>query len=149
MNVRMFVEIPAYSLIKYEFDKECELFYADRLLDFPYPAAYGFIPSTIADDQDPLDVFLIGEAGQIVTQGSVLNLEVVGMIKFIDNGEIDHKILAKFEKSTVNLPSTIMDLEFFLSNYKTTPVEVQEFVDKEEAEEYIKLCRRRYEGINS
>lgn len=142
-EIRMFVEIAKGSQIKYELDKETGLLVADRLTPIRYPASYGFINCTLADDNDPLDVFLLGN--DVPVPGTVLNLKVDGMIEFIDNGEKDHKILAKFEQDYVRM-SQIGDVVEFLQDYKPQiETKVGDLLDREKALEYIQYCRRKYE----
>lgn len=88
------IEIPANSKIKYEIDKETGLLMVDRILhsSVHYPCNYGLFPQTYCDDGDPLDVLVIGQA--TVLPLSIMRVRPVGVIRMVDGGEGDDKILA-------------------------------------------------------
>jgi len=92
--VNVIIEIPKASHNKYEFDKERGVFRLDRVLYSPvyYPADYGFIPQTIADDGDPLDILVIGD--DPLFAGCLLEARPIGLLKMVDNDEKDLKVLA-------------------------------------------------------
>jgi inorganic pyrophosphatase len=92
--VRMVVEIPKNSTNKYEYDAESGLFRLDRTLYSPvhYPGDYGFIPGTISDDGDPLDVIALVEEPSF--SGCLIEVRPIGMLKMIDSRKHDQKILA-------------------------------------------------------
>ena len=92
--VNAIIEIPKGSHNKYEFNEEQGIFKLDRVLYSPvhYPADYGFIPQTIADDGDPLDILVIGDDPLFV--GCLLETRPIGILKMVDDGENDKKILA-------------------------------------------------------
>ena len=122
------VEIPKGSKNKYELDKETGLIILDRILytSTHYPANYGFIPRTLGDDGDPLDVLLLcSEALEPLT---LVRCYPIGMMKMIDNGRGDEKIIAiPFDDPTYNvytdisqLPKHIFDeMGHFCSVYKS------------------------------
>lgn len=87
------VEIPKDSQNKYEIDKKTGMISLDRVLYSPmhYPADYGFIPETLAEDGDPADVMILGS--DPLFPGCVVKVRPVGMLNMIDNGEQDNKIL--------------------------------------------------------
>ncbi|MDP3902312.1 MAG: inorganic diphosphatase [bacterium] len=87
------IEIPKNSQNKYELDKETGMVKLDRVLYSPmhYPADYGFIPETLAEDGDPADVIILG--GNPLFPGCVVKVRPIGMLKMIDSGEQDNKIL--------------------------------------------------------
>ena len=87
------VEIPKGSQNKYEFDEKTGVFKLDRVLYSPthYPTDYGFIPETRSQDGDHLDVLIIG--GYPLFVGCVLVVRPVGILKMVDNGDEDFKIL--------------------------------------------------------
>lgn len=92
--VRMIVEIPKNSSNKYEYDAALGLFRLDRALYSPmhYPGDYGFIPGTLADDGDPMDVLaLVAEPS---FTGCVFEVRPVGILNMEDNAEGDQKVLA-------------------------------------------------------
>src|SRR5258707_4545587 len=92
--VRMIVEIPKNSANKYEYDGQLGVFRLDRALYSPlhYPGDYGFIPGTLAEDADPLDVLtLVDEASY---PGVLIFVRPVGMLSMVGHDEQDPKILA-------------------------------------------------------
>src|SRR3954451_10756260 len=88
------VEIPMGSSIKYELDKETGMLRVDRILYSAvyYPANYGFVPQTLAEDDDPLDVLVLCQ--EPVVPLTLVHARAIGMMTMIDGGKKDHKILA-------------------------------------------------------
>jgi len=88
------IEIPLEGINKYEYDKKLHVFRLDRNLHSPvhYPGDYGFIPSTLADDGDPLDVLVLVDAPSFT--GCVQDVRPIGMLEMMDQGKRDEKILA-------------------------------------------------------
>lgn len=88
------IEIPAGSKIKYEIDKDSGLLKVDRILSSSvhYPCNYGLFPKTYCDDGDPLDVLVIGQLP--VLPMSIMTVRPVGVVRMIDGGEGDDKIIA-------------------------------------------------------
>lgn len=88
------VEIPMGSSVKYELDKETGLLKLDRILYSAvyYPANYGFIPQTLAEDDDPLDVLVLCQ--EAVAPMTLVKSRAIGLMTMIDSGKKDHKILA-------------------------------------------------------
>ncbi len=88
------IEIPKGSNHKYEYDKNLNVFRLDRILFSPvhYPGAYGFVPQTLAEDGDPLDVVVIID-GETFT-GCVIEVRPLGVLVMRDDMGLDHKILA-------------------------------------------------------
>ena len=88
------IEIPLESTNKYEYDKTLGVFRLDRNLYSPvhYPGDYGFIPSTLSDDGDPLDVLVLVDAASFC--GCVMEVRPVGVLDMLDQGVPDEKILA-------------------------------------------------------
>lgn len=88
------IEIPMGSSVKYELDKETGLLRLDRMLYSAvyYPANYGFIPQTLAEDDDPLDVLVLCK--EPVDPLTLVNARAIGLMTMIDSGKKDHKILA-------------------------------------------------------
>ncbi len=124
------IEIPANSSpIKYEIDKDMGAVLVDRFMATPmfYPANYGFIPHTLSDDGDPLDVLVV--TPYPVVPGSVIRCRPIGMLNMKDEAGEDTKVLAvPHGKLTtlydhVNEPSDLPELlikqiEHFFENYK-------------------------------
>jgi len=88
------IEIPMGSSNKYELDKETGLLKLDRVLysAVHYPANYGFIPQTLADDGDPLDVLVLG--AEPVYPLTLVKARAIGLMVMKDQDELDHKIIA-------------------------------------------------------
>jgi inorganic pyrophosphatase len=88
------IEIPLGSSNKYELDKRTGMLRLDRVLYSAvyYPANYGFIPQTLADDGDPLDVLVLG--AEPVAPLTLVAGRAIGLMTMIDQGELDHKIVA-------------------------------------------------------
>ncbi|HET7598742.1 MAG TPA: inorganic diphosphatase [Gemmatimonadales bacterium] len=93
-RVTAVVEIPANERNKYELDKELGVFRLDRVLfsAVQYPGDYGFIPRTLADDGDPLDVLVLMTIP--VFTGCLVEARPVGLFHLIDRGTPDEKVLA-------------------------------------------------------
>jgi inorganic pyrophosphatase len=92
--INAIVEIPLGEVNKYEYDKTLHLFRLDRNLHSPvhYPGDYGFIPSTLSGDGDPLDVLVLVDAPSFA--GCLIEVRPIGMLEMIDQGKLDEKILA-------------------------------------------------------
>lgn len=92
--VRMIVEIPKGSVNKYEYDGELGLFRLDRSLYSPvhYPGDYGFVPGTLAEDRDPLDVLALVSEPSFT--GCLIEVRPVGVLNMVDSEENDQKIIA-------------------------------------------------------
>ncbi len=88
------IEIPMGSKVKYELDKSTGLLRLDRMLysAVHYPANYGFIPQTYAEDDDPLDVLVLCQ--EPVAPLTLVQARAIGSMVMVDGGKRDHKILA-------------------------------------------------------
>ena len=88
------IEIPAEGINKYEYDKTLHVFRLDRNLYSPvhYPGDYGFIPSTLSEDGDPLDVLVLVDAPSF--PGCVMQVRPIGLLEMLDQGVPDEKVLA-------------------------------------------------------
>jgi len=88
------VEIPFGSSVKYELDKASGLIKLDRVLYSAvyYPANYGFIPQTLAEDDDPLDVLVLCQ--ETVVPLTLIHARTIGLMTMIDAGKKDHKVIA-------------------------------------------------------
>ncbi|MBQ2876459.1 MAG: inorganic diphosphatase [Clostridia bacterium] len=150
------IEISKGSKKKYELDKETGYIILDRILytSTHYPANYGFIPRTYGDDNDPLDVLLL--CSEPLEPMSLVRAYPIGVIKMIDNGRCDEKIIAiPFNDPTYNkytnidqLPSHIFDeMRHFFSVYKNLEhkeTAVDEVSGPEEALRIIRLAIAKY-----
>ncbi len=133
------IEIPMGSSIKYELDKETGLLRLDRILYSAvyYPANYGFIPQTLAEDDDPLDVLVLCQ--EPVAPLTLVKARAIGLMTMIDSGKRDHKILAVavddpefngFQEASELPPHRLAMLRRFFQDYKMLEgkaVEVEEF----------------------
>jgi inorganic pyrophosphatase len=92
-DINVVIEIPQGSQVKYELDKESGALFVDRFLFTPmaYPAAYGFIPGTLADDGDPADAMVL-TPGPVVP-GAVIRARPIGMLMMEDESGVDEKII--------------------------------------------------------
>src|SRR5450432_186346 len=88
------IEIPMGSSVKYELDKQTGLLRLDRILYSAvyYPANYGFIPQTFAEDDDPLDVLVLCQ--EAVVPLPIIHARAIGLMTMFDAGKQDHKIIA-------------------------------------------------------
>lgn len=150
------VEIPMGSNVKYELDKETGLLKLDRILysAVHYPASYGFIPQTLAEDEDPLDVLVLCQ--EAVAPLTLVNSRASGLMTMIDAGKRDHKILAVavddpefngFQQASELPPHRLALLRRFFQDYKTLEkrtVEVNEFQPAETAWPVIEDALERY-----
>lgn len=110
-NFMTVIEIPKGSKTKYELDKQTGLLKLDRILHTSthYPANYGFIPRTYADDLDPLDVLVL--CSETITPLTLIQCYPIGVITMLDNGRNDEKIIAiPFNDPTYNTYNDISEL---------------------------------------
>ncbi len=110
-NVNVVIEIPEGSSVKYEIDKESGLLFVDRFVHTAmfFPFNYGFIPHTLSEDGDPIDVLLISE--QPVIAGCVVPARPIGMLDMEDESGHDTKILAVPTKSVDPWYAHIEDID--------------------------------------
>lgn len=92
--VQAIIEIPKGSRAKYELDKETGMLRLDRVLysSVFYPANYGFIPQTLGEDHDPLDILVLSQID--IQPMCIVRAKVIGVMHMIDNNEADDKIIA-------------------------------------------------------
>lgn len=150
------IEIPKGSKVKYELDKQSGLLKLDRILHTSthYPANYGFIPRTYADDLDPLDVLVL--CSEVIDPMTIVQCYPIGVITMLDNGRNDEKIIAiPFNDPSYNsyteiaeLPKHIFDeMTHFFSVYKALENKetvVDEVKGKTDAIEIIKSAINSY-----
>ena len=94
-DINVIIEIPAYAPpIKYEVDKHTDAIWVDRFVAtcMQYPANYGYINNTLADDGDPVDVLVVTPHPLMV--GSVIRSRPIGVLRMQDDGGVDAKVLA-------------------------------------------------------
>ncbi|MEE3704981.1 inorganic diphosphatase [Campylobacter sp. CX2-8023-23] len=153
------IEIPYGSNIKYEIDKDSGAVVVDRVLYSAmfYPANYGFIPSTLADDGDPADILVLNEYP--LQAGSVIPCRLIGVLVMEDESGMDEKLLAvpvskidpRYEdiKSIDDLPKATLDkIKNFFETYKMLEpnkwVKVKGFEDANKAKDILDAAIKAY-----
>ncbi len=158
--VNTIVENNVGSLNKYELITESGQLKLDRVgySSLVYPFAYGAIPMTWDEDNDPLDIFIVNVTEQFVP-GTLVEIRILGVMKFIDGGEVDDKIIGVVNADKRNAHiQTLADLgeyfqketQYFWEHYKDlkkpgTGV-VKGFFDTTEAVKVIEECKKRYDN---
>lgn len=147
--VNAIIEIPQGARHKYEIDKETGLLKLDRIIysSFHYPVNYGFIPQTLGDDKDPLDILVITSLP--VQPLTLMEAKIIGVMQMIDNGDGDDKLIAvaandpsvSHWNNIDQLPKHFFDeLRHFFEEYKrleNKTVQVNEFGSKEMAKKIV------------
>ena len=155
-TVRMIVEIPKNSTNKYEYDGELGMFRLDRALYSPmhYPGDYGFIPGTLAEDDDPLDVLCLVQEPSFT--GCLVMVRPVGILIMKDEREGDEKVLAvptqnprydQIHTMDQIFPHVRRELEHFFEIYKELQgavMQIDGWGGPPEARKAIAECRQRY-----
>ena len=150
------IEIRKGGKNKYELDKETGMIILDRVLytSTHYPANYGFIPRTYADDGDPLDVLVLCQ--EIIDPLVLVRCYPIGVLKMIDGGKIDEKIIAipfsdptyAAYKNLEELPEHLSrEISHFFEVYKmleNKETSVNEIMGREEAERIIEASIQSY-----
>jgi len=161
-DVNVIVEVPVGGQpIKYELDKEAGTLVVDRFLHTPmtYPGNYGFVPHTLSDDGDPIDV-LVCNTRQLIP-GCVINVRPIGVLIMEDNAGQDEKIIAvpsehltqRYQSvaSFRDLPEiTLKQIEHFFEHYKDLEpgkwVKIGDWQDEVSARRMIVEAIERAEG---
>lgn len=159
-DINVIIEIPANnSQVKYEVDKDSGLLVVDRFMptSMHYPCDYGFMPSTLAEDGDPVDVLVMTPFQ--IQAGCMIRCRVLGMLKMTDESGRDSKIMAvPIEKvckqlahiqSLEDIPQITRDsIVHFFESYKALEpgkwVKLEGWAGKKEAEEEIKKAVEAY-----
>jgi inorganic pyrophosphatase len=151
------IEIPKGTRAKYELDKDSGLLRLDRVLysSVYYPANYGFIPQSYCDDKDPLDILILSQID--VVPMCIVPAKVIGVMRMLDNGEADDKIIAVAagdpSVSHINdiseLPSHfISEMRNFFEDYKKLEkktVVVEDFLDRQTAIRILQESFKMYQ----
>ncbi|MGK7394448.1 MAG: inorganic diphosphatase [Candidatus Cyclobacteriaceae bacterium M3_2C_046] len=154
--VNSVIEIPTGTRAKYELHKPSGLLILDRVLysSVYYPHNYGFIPQTLAEDDDPLDILVLSKIN--VVPLCIVSAKVIGVMRMIDSGKPDDKIIAVAENDmSVNHYSDIgqlnkyyeMEMRGFFEDYKKLEhkeVRVEQFQDREVAIQIVIDSINRY-----
>ena len=147
--VNSIIEIPKGSRAKYELDKDSGLLILDRVIysSVYYPHNYGFIPKTYCDDNDPLDILVLSQID--VVPLCIVPAKIIGVMRMMDNGEADDKIIAVAENDmSVNHfddignlpPHFVKEVRSFFEDYKKLEqkeVIVEDFLGKKIALEIL------------
>ena len=160
-EINVVIEIPQGSNVKYELDKENQVLFVDRFLHTSmfYPFNYGFIPQTLADDGDPVDVLVLCE--NPVLPGSVIKAKPIGVLVMEDEAGKDEKIIAvPLEKidpidglynDIKEIPQALKNkIKHFFEHYKSLEpgkwVKVKNWLGKKEAERMIEKAMKNYKN---
>jgi inorganic pyrophosphatase len=157
-TINTVVEIPKWSTLKIEWNREIAAFQLDRVEPsiFAKPVNYGFIPQTLDEDGDELDTLVL--TNDPIPTGVFLEARIIGVMKFVDDGEVDDKIICvpADDRNTDNAIQTFDDLhprfrqklEHHFAHYKDLKkpgsTEVVGWGDAEEAKRIINECIERY-----
>ena len=155
-DIYVVIEIPAnHAPIKYEVEKEFDALMVDRFMATPmfYPANYGYIPNTLADDGDAVDVLVV--TPYPVTPGSVIRCRPIGVLEMTDEAGSDAKVIAvphdklttlyKDVQETSDLPPLLLEqIKHFFENYKDLEVgkwvKVEGWADADRAKSIIRTA---------
>ena len=158
-KINAIIEIPYGSSVKYELDKESGAVFVDRVMASAvfYPANYGFIANTLADDGDPVDILVLNEYP--IQAGAVIPCRLIGVLVMEDESGMDEKLLAlptskvdaRYEdiKSLDDVPkATLAKIKNFFETYKILEkdkwVKVQDFKDTKGAVEILEKAIANY-----
>jgi inorganic pyrophosphatase len=153
------IEIPLGSNVKYELDKSSGLLKVDRIIHSAvfYPANYGFIPQTYAEDNDPLDVLVLCQ--EPVQPLALIKARAIGLMTMIDSGAVDDKIIAvatndpefsSYVEARDLPPHRLLVLRRFFQDYKQLEgkqVQVEEIRPAYSAMAAIEKALTRYKAL--
>ena len=157
--VNVIIEIPKWSMNKYEYDKKNDIIKLDRVLSSPfhYPRDYGFIPRTLSEDNDPLDALVL--VTNPTYPGILVETRPVGVLQMEDNGELDNKIICVTKNDpryneTFDLKDIgehyLTEISHFFNRYKDLEhktVEIIGWKDNKVAKKIIIESMERYNEI--
>lgn len=161
-DINVVIEIPAFSEpVKYEFDKDSHMLVVDRFMStcMQYPCNYGFVPHTLSEDGDPVDVLVVTPVP--LRHGAVIRCRPVGMLKMTDESGVDAKIVAvpvdkltpiyQHVKEIADLPELLIkQIKHFFEHYKDLEagkwVKVDAWVDAAAAKAEILASIKRYQA---
>lgn len=150
------IEIPKGSKVKYELDKQTGMLRVDRILysSVVYPANYGFVPQTLGDDGDPVDVLVLMQ--EQVDPMSIVRCKPIGMMTMLDQGDKDEKIICvhlddpeyRYYRHIQEIPlHRLNELRRFFEDYKKLEhkeVMVQDFYGPEESMQIVGRYMQSY-----
>ncbi len=161
-DINVIIEIPSHSdPVKYEVDKETGAMFVDRFMNtaMHYPCNYGYIPHTLSDDGDPVDVLVVTPIPLI--SGSVIRCRTIGMLKMTDEAGADAKLLAVPHEKLCKLyknaeapedmsPLLLDQIAHFFAHYKDLEegkwVKIEGWTGAEEARQEIMDSISRYQN---
>ena len=164
-DINVIIEIPSHSdPVKYEVDKETGAMFVDRFMGtaMHYPCNYGYVPQTLSEDGDPVDVLVVTPIP--VISGSVIRVRPLGMLCMTDEAGKDSKIIAvpvdklsslyRHMNTARDLPKALLDsIAHFFDHYKDLEpgkwVKIDGWVDVEEAKQEILDSIERYNAESS
>ncbi len=157
--INVVVEIPAGSNNKIEWDRKLGVMKLDRVepMIFAKPTNYGFIPQTLDEDGDELDALIVTDTP--LPTGIFMEARIIGIMKFVDDGEVDDKIVVvpaddrnngDAIKTLADLPEQLVkQIEFHFNNYKALKkpgsTKIDHWGDVTEAKSTIKECQARWQ----
>ena len=158
-HVNCIIEIPKGTNTKYEYDENLNIFKLDRCLvsSLQYPINYGFIPQTIALDDDPLDVLVFNH--DPIDRGVLVSCRALGVLGFTDGGKIDNKLIAVPDWSPKEKYKTLGDIErehrkIFREFFKVYKIDrnsettVGKWLGKQKADSALKDSHERWLNFN-
>lgn len=161
-DFNVIIEIPAHSEpVKYEVDKTTGILFVDRFMsgNMRYPCDYGYIPQTLAEDNDPIDVLVVSPFPLL--SGSVIRVRPIGLLRMTDEAGKDAKILAvpvdkltklynSIQKPQDLFPLLLEQISHFFEHYKDLDenrwVKIEGWEDREAAKDEIIAGLQRYQA---
>lgn len=155
--VNAIIEIPKDSQQKYEFDKEYGILKLDRTIysAVHYPGDYGFLPQTLWEDHDPLDIVVL--TSRPVYPLTLVKARIIGVLKMVDDGEEDDKLIAVYDsdprykefQDVKNIPKhTLTELKHFFETYKQLQgkeCKILKIQDKLVAQKVVEKAQKMYQ----
>jgi inorganic pyrophosphatase len=152
-EINVIIEISLGSDVKYEIDKDLDLIRVDRFLysSMAFPFNYGFLPGTLAEDGDPIDIILLSEKS--ISPGILVLAKIIGLLEMEDEKGVDNKVIAVPLKKVdpvfgnfndiEEIPNHYLDrIRHFFENYKALElgkrVKLEEFKGRDFGKEYVK-----------
>jgi inorganic pyrophosphatase len=159
-EINVVVEISEGSRNKYEYDKDLDIFRLDRALHSPifYPGDYGFAPRTLAEDNDPLDILIL--VTEPTFPGCLVLARPIGVLKMVDEGETDDKIVAvpcgepEYNEVTAHtqiFPHQLRKISHFFETYKFLEgkrTSTLGWGDDHEARRIVNECAQRFRAVH-